>query len=444
VDNQPVRSVVRCSAAACVTLLLALPACSSEGSGAPSARTITIGADLPLTGVEGRAGLSTLNGVRFFVYSHPILDGFTITVDARDDPANTSRDTTRGVQNVESLIAQPSVLAIVGPFDSNVARAQIPVANRAHLALVSPGTSSRCLTKEPFLPSALNPMRTAITCADAHLPSPGELRPTGVNNFFRLSTTDELQGPAAADYATRQLHLQRVAVLTDGEAYGQALADSFRARFIRFGGTVVAHMDLDPAAAIDVAAFLQAAKSDGAQGVYFGGTSSNHACVVRSQMTSVFGADAAAPLLGGDGIALDPGCVADAGATAAGIYATVPSADAEHTDSAGPVIAAFKSQFGRPDDFGPDTVAAYDATGVVYDALDRAIKAAAGNMPARDSVIAELAATTAYSGATGVFGFDHDGDTTLRLLTIFRPAGPDPDAGWSWVATVDYSAVLPY
>jgi len=65
-------------------------------------------------------------------------------------------------------------------------------------------------------------------------------------------------------------------------------------------------------------------------------------------------------------------------------------------------------------------------------------------MPARDSVIAELAATTAYSGATGVFGFDHDGDTTLRLLTIFRPAGPDPDAGWSWVATVDYSAVLPY
>jgi ABC-type branched-subunit amino acid transport system substrate-binding protein len=161
-------------------------------------------------------------------------------------------------------------------------------------------------------------------------------------------------------------------------------------------------------------------------------------------MTSVFGTDLAAPLLGGDGIALDPTCVGDAGASAAGIYATVPAADAEHVDSASPVIAAFRTQYGRPEDFGPGTIAAYDATGVVYDALDRAIKASAGNPPARDSVVAELAATRAYSGTTGVFGFDPEGDTTLRLVSIFRPAGADLDAGWTWLASVDYSTALPY
>jgi branched-chain amino acid transport system substrate-binding protein len=444
VDNHPVRSLLTASAGTCIALLVALPACSGDSTGATPDRTITIGVDLPLTGVEGRAGTATLNGVRFFVQRHPVLDGFTITVDARDDPAGASRDTARGLKNLEALIAQPRVLAIIGPFDSNVARAQIPVANRAHLAVVSPGTSNRCLTKEPFLPALLNPARTAITCLAAGLPSPAELRPTGVNNFFRLSTTDELQGPAAADYATRQLHLQRVAVLTDGEAYGQGLADSFTARFNHLGGTVVAHMDLDPSKTIDAAAFLQAAKNDRAQGVYFGGTSSNHACILRSQITSVFGADAATPLLGGDGIALDPTCVGDAGASAAGIYATVPAADALHVDSASPVITAFRSRYGRPEDFGPGTIGAYDATGVVYDALDRAIRASAGNTPARDSVVAELAATRAYSGATGVFGFDPEGDTTLRLLSIFRPAGPDLDAGWTWLTTVDYSAALPY
>ncbi len=438
------RSQVKVSAVACFTLLVALPACSADGAGASAARTITIGVDLPLSGVEGQAGTSTLNGVRFFVHRHPYLDGFAVNVDARDDPASPSRDTARGIQNIQALIADPRVLAVIGPFDSNIARAQIPLSNGAHLALVSPGTSNRCLTKEPFLPSALNPARTAITCAAAHLPSPAELRPTGVNNFFRLSTTDELQGPAAADYATRQLHLQRVAVLTDGEAYGQGLADSFTARFNHLGGSVVAHADLDASKAIDAAAFLQAAKNDGAQGVYFGGTSANHTCIIRSQMASVFGSDAAAPLLGGDGIALDPACVGDAGATAAGIYATVPGADAEHIDSAAAVLTAFRTQFGRPADFGPGTVSAYDATGVVYDALDRAIKASAGNLPARDSVVAELAATSAYSGATGVFGFDPEGDTTLRLVSIFRPAGPDLDAGWQWVATADYSAALPY
>jgi hypothetical protein len=55
-----------------------------------------------------------------------------------------------------------------------------------------------------------------------------------------------------------------------------------------------------------------------------------------------------------------------------------------------------------------------------------------------------LAATTAYSGSTGVFGFDPAGDTTLRLVSIFKPASADLDAGWTWLTTIDYSAALPY
>jgi branched-chain amino acid transport system substrate-binding protein len=432
------------TAPAVIALLLALPACSVGESGASTAKTIRLGVDLPLTGAESRAGATTLNGVRFYVQRHPTLDGFNIALDARDDPGGTTRDTSRSVLNVQALIADPQVLAVIGPFDSNVARAQIPIANRAHLALVSPATSSRCLTKEPFLPAVLNPMRTAIPCKAAGLPSPGELRPTGINNYFRLSTTDDLQGPAAADYASKRLHLRRMAVLSDGEAYGQALASGFRARFNKLGGSVVVHQDILSSKTLDLTAFLQLAKNDGAQGVYFGGAAANGACAVRSQMASVFGAGTAAPMLGGDGIALDPACVRDAGASASGIYATVPAPDAEQIDSSQPIVAAFKKQFGRPGDYGPYTIAAYDATGVVYDAMDRAIKAAGGNMPARDSIVAELAATTGYSGSTGRFGFDAAGDTTLRLLSIFQPGAADPLTGWTWVDTIDYSAAPPY
>jgi branched-chain amino acid transport system substrate-binding protein len=444
VDNHAVRPVRRGWAAGGLTLLLALAACSGGEALAPPSKTIVIGVDLPLTGGEGPAGMSTLNGVRFFNQRHPTLDGFSIVLDARDDPASFTRDAMRGVQNLKAFIADPRVLAMIGPFDSKVARAQIPIANPARLAMVSPATSSRCLTKEPFLPAALNPARTAITCAAAGLPSPADLRPAGSNNFFRLSTTDELQGPAAADYATRTLHVRRLAVMTDGEAYGQAMGDSFTAAFNRLGGLVVSHEDVDFSKPTDPTAFLQQAKNDGAQGLYLGGTSANHACAVRTRMAGVFGAGAAAPLLGADGIALDPTCVGDAGANATGIYATVPAADAERIDSAQPVIAAFRRSFGRPSDLGPYTVAAYDATGVVYDALDRAIRAAGGNLPARDSVVAELAAPTSYSGSTGLFGFDAEGDTTLRLLSIFTPAAPSPGAGWTLVKAVDYSTALPY
>jgi branched-chain amino acid transport system substrate-binding protein len=428
-------------AAACITFLIALPACSGQ-TAASSAGTIKIAVDLPLTGSEARAGMTTLNGVSFFVSRHPTLDGFNIVLDARDDPGGAT--TSRRVQSLEALLADSQVLATIGPFDEAAARAEIPIANRAHLALVSVTTSSRCLTKEPFLPASLNPVRTAISCTAAGLPAPTELRPTGLNNYFRLSTTDDLQGPAAADYAVKGLHLQRIAVLSDGEAYGQALANSFRARFNRLGGSVVDHVDKSSPTSGDLTTFLQGAKNDGAQGLYFGGTSANGSCAIRIQMASIFGPATPAPMLGGDGIALDPTCVNDAGANAPGIYATVPAADAERIDSALPFIAAFRHQFGRPGDLGPYTIAAYDATGVVYNAIDRAIKAAGGNMPARDSIVAELAATTAFSGATGTFGFDAAGDTTLRLLSVFTPAGTDPRAGWNWVDTVDYSAALPY
>src|SRR5258708_33015627 len=212
-----------------LAFLLALPACLGV-PGALVAKTITVGVDLPLPGDEGRAGQSPLNGTRFFVHERPTLNGFTIVLDARDDATSGLRDSSRGVKNLKAFIADPRVVAMLGPFDSSVARAQIPIANEAHMAMVSPATSSRCLTKEPYLPTTLNPHRTPTSCTAAGLPAPSELRPTGVNNYFRLSTTDELQGPAAADYARKQLKLMRVAVVNHRETYSNHLPTHSTAR----------------------------------------------------------------------------------------------------------------------------------------------------------------------------------------------------------------------
>jgi hypothetical protein len=55
-----------------------------------------------------------------------------------------------------------------------------------------------------------------------------------------------------------------------------------------------------------------------------------------------------------------------------------------------------------------------------------------------------LSLTTSFAGATGVFGFDKDGDTTLRLISVFRTAGVDPRSGWKWVDTINYTTALPY
>jgi branched-chain amino acid transport system substrate-binding protein len=404
--------------------------------------SLHIGVDLPISGREARAALPALNGIRFFVQTHPTLDGFNVVLTTADDAGGGWPNPNRGVTNLEGFIGDSSLVAMIGPFDAAVARKEIPVANAAGLAMISPATSNPCLTRNVFMPALLNPARVAISCQSAGLPSASELRPGRNNNFFRLTTTDELQGAAAADYAFKKLHILRVAALSDHEAYGQGLVDAFSARITSLGGTVLGHFDLDPAKP-DASPYLSNMKSAGAQAVYYGG-SMRGGCEIRAQMKVLFPPGEATPFLGGDGIAQDPDCVRAAGDNSAGVYATVPIVDARSRPAAATTIRDFRTAFGSTADLGPYTMVAYDATAVLYAALDRAIRAAGGSLPSRARVTAELAQTSGLAGTTGTLGFDSMGDTTNRVVSIFEATGGDPRSPWKAVDTEDYSARLPY
>jgi len=426
-------------AAPAAVLVALFSACIPFAPAPAPGKVLRIGVELPLTGPESRAATQAQNGIRFYVATHPKLEGFTVMLDTADDAS----DPTRGASNIDRFITEPSVLAVVGPFDAAVARKVIPVANSATLAVVSPATSNPCLTRDVFVPALLNPSRTPITCKDAGLPPATELRPTKTNNFFRLTTTDDLQGAAAADFAVGTLRVLRVGVISDHEAYGQGLAAAFSARLVREGGTVVGRLDADPAGSTDVAAFLGKVKELGAQAIYYGG-GSRAGCAVRAAMAPIFPTGEATPFLGGDGIAFDPACIRAAGDNATGVYATVPIVDASALTSAAATVHAFRASFPGPVAYGPYTMIAFDATAVVYSALDRAITAAGGVLPSRDQVIAELARTSDQPGVTGILGFDPAGDTTNRVVSILEAPGPDPRAAWTPVGVVDYSARLPY
>ena len=438
----PLRHMRRWGSVTVTAVLVACIACASSTPAAPPRPWLKIGVDLPLTGHEARAGVPALNGIRFFVQTHPVLDGFDVVLVTADDVRDGLPNSTAGVSNVEDFIADRRVVAMIGPFDAWVARRQLPITNVADLAMISPATSNPCLTKDVFVPARLNPARTAITCKDAGLPGGSELRPLHTNNFFRLTTTDELQGSAAADYAYGKLHVRRAAVISDHEAYGQGLVASFSGRFTNHGGTVLGHLDL-AAGNGGAGDFLNSMKRSGAQAIYYGG-GSRSGCAIRAAMKAVFPPGEETPFLGGDGIAQDPACVSSAGENSIGIYATVPIVDAVSRPGAAGTIHDFRASFGSASSYGPYTMVAYDATAVLYAALDRAIRAAGGQLPARAKVTSELAQTAGFAGATGNIGFDPAGDTTNRLVTVFEATGPDPRTPWKMVDAVDYSADLPY
>ena len=433
----------RLGSLAALAVLILSAACAGSAPAAPPGPALHLGVDLPLTGAEARGAVPALDGVRFFVQTHPTLDGFTVSLNTADDALGGVPNPNRGAANVRRFLDDPDLVAMIGPFDAAVARLEIPIANGAGLAMVSPATSNPCLTRNVFTPALLNPARIEIGCKAAGLPSAADLRPAHTNNFFRLTTTDDLQGAAAADYAFGKLHVLRVAVISDHEAYGQGLAYAFAARFTSVGGSIVGRFDLAPKN-WDATTFLSSAKAAGAQAVYYGGDTRPGGCEIRAEMRPLFPAGEATPFLGGDGIAEDPACVAAAGANSSGIFASVPFVNADSRPGAASTIHDFKQTFGSTMAYGPYTLLAYDATAVLYAALDRAIHGAGGRLPSRADVTREVAQTSGLAGATGPLGFDAAGDTTNRTVSIFEAVGANPRARWKLVDSVDYSARLPY
>ena len=107
---------------------------ASTAAGTPAAGNmdVKIGIELPMTGGEAPNGVPTANGVALAL-SQLSVPGYTITIDQKDDALNGKHDPQTGAQNVTALANDPSVMFIVGPYNSNVGQAEIPVSNSAGL-----------------------------------------------------------------------------------------------------------------------------------------------------------------------------------------------------------------------------------------------------------------------------------------------------------------------
>jgi branched-chain amino acid transport system substrate-binding protein len=405
--------------------LVGIAACGSSSSGgAANKGTIKIGVELPESGKEASNGLPTLNGVKFAVQKVGSIKGFTLAVENKDDAVNGSHDATKGAQNIRDLVADNLVMGVIGPFNSSVAQAEIPVANAANLTIISPANTSECLTQS-FPPPE---------CAF----KPSDLRPNGKNNYFRVAATDTLQGPAMADYAYDTLKLKNVAVASDNQTYGKGIAQNFAIEFKKKGGAIAgSEHDIDSKSTNDFKSILNEMKAANADGLYFGGTDSDNVCIARQQMKGV---GLNVPFMGGDGVVTGQ-CIKDAADNVDNMFGTVAAVDATQLPAAKSIIDDFKKSFSAATDFGAYTMPAYDCAKILIDAIGRAIDDAGGNMPSRDQVRAQVAKTKDYTGALGTIGFDSNGDTTNRIISVYK-IGPAPGISgstpkdWVWVSQV--------
>ncbi len=389
-------------------------ACSGGGTGGGTTGDkgeIIIATDFPVSGADRASGRPAEAGATWAINQAGTYKGFKISVKNYDDAVSGVHDPQKGAQNVQDMVSNSKILGMVGPFNSNVGRAEIPVANKGSLAMISPANTNECLTQSfPYCD-----------------PQPSALRESGKpQNYFRIAAPDTVQGPAMADFAYDELKLKKVAVWSDNETFGKGVADNFAKQFQKKGGTVVLRQDFDVKTTNDFKTFLQRAKDAGAEGFYAGAVSATKGCIPRAQMQGIFANTV--PYMGPDGIG-DTQCIKDAGSMAQNMYFTNAAADATQDPAQKDKVAQFKKDMPNKEDFGAYTFPAADCAFILVDAVKRAIDANNGNMPTREQVIKAVQDTKDFKGMTGTYSFDKNGDPVKATMAFYQLKGSD----WTFI-----------
>jgi branched-chain amino acid transport system substrate-binding protein len=391
-----------------VVFVVGMQGASSHADPASIARAaeppvIKIGIDLPLSGAEVAGNISIEDAMLLAIEqanAANAVTGYRLAAVVLDDSVEGRHDPAQGAQNVRTFIADPAVVAFLGPANSNVAKAQIPLANDAGLAQIAPSTTADELTRGP----------DAAKLRTAH---------PDVNTFFRLCTVDSRQGAAAASFV-RRLGLRRAFVIDDNETYGKGLADVFERAFTDHGDSVVGHEHILPTQT-DFTPLLTKAHGSGAQVLFYGGMANTGGSLLRRQQVSNgFGKIV---LVGGDGLA-GADYIATAGSAADGTYYTVSAADVTRLPAAATFIAAYRKRY--HDEPGAYSANGYAAATIAIAAIAKTVAASHGAFPDRAAVLRGVARTRAMSTPIGPVSFDRFGDMTTPFVSLYTVRAGQP------------------
>ena len=395
---------------------------SAGASGGTGGQTLKIGITFPLSGSSLASAGPARDGALLAIKeanAAGTVKGYTLAGDVHDHAVNGQYDAQQGAKDMTAMVADPTIMAVVGPFNSAVAKVQIPISNQAGLLQCSPANTNPDLTKG----DAGKQLRSA---------NPDKI------NYVRVATTDDIQGPAVAQYAYNDLGLKAVAIVDDLSVYGKGIADAFAGEFTKLGGKVVDREGADPKTQ-DYSSILTKFAGLNPDSVFFGGVTANGGGLLRKQMPQA--GLGSLPFLGGDGIQDQNGSVSGsfiniAGAAAANSYSSV--AAIHDIPGAADFTAKFKAAYNS--DPGAYGASGYACAQIIIKALSTA--AAAGPVTREAVRAAGVNTATTFDTVLGPVQFDAVGDTSQKIISLYKvdatAAGGKGD--WVFVKQINYGA----
>lgn len=343
---------------------LALPVAllASCGGGSRS-QTITLGAVAPWGTGYGTQIRRAIDLAVEEVNRTGGINGTQVQVQFKDDSANGAR----GVAMAQELVADKSVVAVIGHANSTVSVASARVYD-GRIAAVSPSSSSPDLT--------------------------------GVSPWvFRTINSDSLNGVELARFAGSRGH-KRAALMYENDAFGRGLVAVFTRAF---AGTIVS-VDPISQATREFEPFVAYYKKVRPDVVFVVGTEGSGIAFVKEARRQQLDAE----LLGADGWS----GVTAGGTAMDGVVIGAPFSDGSPRPAAQKFVAAFRAKYNAaPDGFA---ACAYDAVMLVA----RAIREVGADRQKVRDWLANM--RDDYDGATGRFRLGANGDPQGKTLVMQR------------------------
>jgi branched-chain amino acid transport system substrate-binding protein len=366
---------------------------------------VTIGINLPLTGASAEDATTIMRGALLAIEEANAKGGpggYEVRTLVLDDGTATAGqyDPAQSAINARKMIADPTIVAAIGPMASGSGKAMAPLLSQGNLATVTPSSTSPDLTAPKFAE---------------------QYRPAGKAIYFRTVTTDAFQGPNMANFMADELKVKSVFVIDDSGAYGVGLADAFQAQAARRGMQVMGRDRVDPLIT-DYQPLLTRVKTLNPEALYCGSSALAGVKLVKQSHDIMPGMIKA----GGDG--LHQGSIlTGAGFPAAeGWYSTIAAPHKLDDEKLSTWLANFKKRWNAtPSDY---SITAYDAALVVLAAIDAVAKTGAtvDRVSVRDAIEAVKVDTL-----QGPISFDANGDLKDHVVSVFQvvrnTAYPDND-----------------
>ncbi len=402
-------------AAALAAVALAAAGCSSSGSSSSagggssssaSGKTVNIYSSLPLQGASTSQTVPLVNGIKLALAQAGGKAGqWTVNYQSLDDStaAAGAWDPGQTAANARKVATDPKAVYYIGEFNSGASEVSIPILNQAGIPQVSPANTYDGLTTS--LPGT----------------APGEPQkyyPTGTRTYLRIVPIDAIQA-ASGLIAMKNAGCTKVAVANDKQAYGAGLAKLLELEKGSYGITITSNTGIDPTTP-NFRSYASTIQGQGADCFYFAGITANGAVQITKDVNSAI---PKAKIFGGDGVCSDSYTAAAKGGVPASIdpliQCTVATQDLTAYPGGKDFLAAYQAKYGTAN---PDPYAIYGYE-VMKLGLDTIAKLGAqGN--SKSDVLKALFATTQRNSVLGTYGFDKNGDTTLKSYGLYK-VGPN-------------------